>query len=366
MLVAILFFLVAATFVSRVYSQPGLQIIKDLHRPSVSAAVWSPDGKRIATLSNLFNHVTIWDVEAGTIIREFDTPLQGCNCLRFTSDGNFIITPAEVRPETDRHAALILWNVSTGQRERDIPGPSPDKPMSNAARVFAVSRDARQLALSTNRMGAPLALYPEPDWATPILLDLETDHANEKDSATAMDFSPDGRQLAVGTAGNRGPGICGTRLYLFDLTNRKIIWRKQVFENDLCMIGAITFSPDGRFVAVGLGPSFNSRKRPDGTWEKIPVADPLLILDPATGDVVRMMPEATEKIWNMSWSQDGQILAATQNDRSIRFWSMSNPDQQPKRLGLSRSAMSISFAPEGLRFVATDETKATIGEISRQ
>jgi len=44
--------------VSRVHSHPGIRLIKDLYRPGTSAAAWSPDGKRIATLSNLFTHTT--------------------------------------------------------------------------------------------------------------------------------------------------------------------------------------------------------------------------------------------------------------------------------------------------------------------
>jgi len=348
--------------VSRVHSDSGIQIVEDLPLRRASAAVWSPDGKRIATLSRLFTHVTIWDVESRRAIHEFDAPLQGCNCLRFTPDGNFIVTPADRHPTEDHHATLILWDAETGERAREIPGPLPDKPAGyNAARLFAISRDGKQLALSA---GGVLALYVDQNWTTPVPLELETDHVYENDSATALEFSPDGRQFAVGTAGDRGPGNCGSRLYLFDAATRKIIWKKQLFETEICNIHAVAFSPDGRFIAAGLGPTFRSQRRPDGTWERVVTANPLLILEPPTGDVIRTMPEATEQIWSMSWSPDGATLAATQDDRSIRFWSMNNPDQRPKRLELSGAAMSVSFAPGGLRFVATDEARAIIGEVS--
>ena len=317
-----------------------------VHETGVSAAVWSPDGKRIATLSNLFREVTLWDSVSGTKIHEFSiskSPL-ACNNLAFMPDGHYLVTAEDLSAENDHHMAAVIWNADTGEVVRRVPGPFPQKndPRWNIAHVFALSADGKQLALSSSSTPtAPLALYADENWASPILLPVF------QDIPISMNFSPDGHLLAVGTVAGR--------LDLFDTISHNVVQSLQVYEYQAGGIKSVAFSPDGRFVATG---HLSLRDQKDGELTK-----PLVILDGHASNILQTASESDQRIWSVSWSNDGKILA-TGDDRHKAIFRLAEALNLPaKTLDLAGTVMSISFAPNTMKFVAVGGVTAIIGEI---
>ena len=171
------------------------------HHTGVNAAVWSPDGKQIAALGWFMRRVTLWDSEAGAKLREFEIAKGpgACWSIAFTPDGKSVVTTAGGNPDNDPGAGIALWNASTAELIRYLPGPAPDKPSAaNAAYVFSMAHTGERLAMGpVSAVSDKIAVYAGDEWSSPAILTLRRDHAE------ALAFSPDGQRLAVGTIGRQ-------------------------------------------------------------------------------------------------------------------------------------------------------------------
>jgi len=333
------------------FAHPHVQTLRSLdHKRYVSAAVWSPDGKYVATLSDTFTRVAVWDVQSGTRIIEFTIPSNSCNCLLYTPDGKYILTPAAPR---EQRVAALVWDAATGQKVRDIPGPLPDQHlMDNSADRIALAPDGNVLALGVGLTRHPfLALYRTPPWATPTVLSLDGGYGYD-DSPTALALSPDAKRLAVASLGNRGPGKSGTSVHVFDVATQGLLWRKSILRDDAGAIESLAFSPDGKSLAVGAGGIPRNRN-----------SSSLAIVDAASGNVIRAFPQMTDQLWGLSWNGDGKVLAVADDDRTLRFYFLDQPQKDEERVSVG-AAMAVAFAPKGNRFVAAAGTAAVIGRVA--
>jgi WD40 repeat protein len=324
------------------------------HHTGVNAVVWSADGKQVAALGGFMRRVALWDSEAGAKLREFEIAKGpgACWSIAFTPDGKSVVTTADGNPDNDAHAGIALWNASTGELIRYLPGIAPDKPSAaNAAYVFAVSRAGERLAMGAiSAISDEIAVYAGDEWSSPSRLPLRRDHAQ------ALAFSVDGQRLAVGTI--------GSQLLLFDVAQRKSLWSTLAYENEGLGVSAVAYSSDGRFIATGFGGPMGRRVWPGGQVEPDQSERPLAIWDAATGNLVRGLPGSAQQIRSLSWSDDGRFLAATQDDETVRFWAMDNPEKSPIELKLPKPVTSVAFAPDSLKFIVSANGSAFVGEIA--
>src|SRR5437763_10061380 len=86
--------------------------------------------------------------------------------------------------------------------------------------------------------------------------------------------------------------------------------------------------------------------------------------DAAAGTRVQAVAEATQHIWNVSWSRDGRILATAEADHKVRFRRIDSPDASPQAISFAGDTMGVSFAPDGVKFVAVGGRTAVVGESS--
>ena len=76
---------------------------------TLRAAVYSPDGKHIATAGSL--GAFLWDAETGALLRTFRGHTSGILSVAFSPDGTRVLTGS--RDETAK-----LWDAETGQEIR--------------------------------------------------------------------------------------------------------------------------------------------------------------------------------------------------------------------------------------------------------
>jgi WD40 repeat protein len=135
-------------------------------------AVWSPDGKRLASMQNYGQEISIWTADGArvtTFSRHEGEGPQGGQCLAFLPDGKTLIAPGPTDTPEHRKSAFGLWDTETGALERLIPGPDPDSddsklPLNNSAGICALSPDGALVAMRPRYPISPVAIYSMGDW----------------------------------------------------------------------------------------------------------------------------------------------------------------------------------------------------------
>ena len=112
------------------------------------------------------------------------------------------------------------------------------------------------------------------------------------DRVTSLDFSTDGRLIAVGsgTASRRG------NVSILDVATGDVLWESERLHSDTVL--SVRFSPGGRFLASGAA---------DKT---------IRIIDVATGETIRALDGHTHHVLSIAWSHDGQTLVSGSADES--------------------------------------------------
>jgi RNA polymerase sigma factor (sigma-70 family) len=300
------------------------------HRSFVYRLSYSPDSKSL--LSTGDTETLMWDVATSKITHEFKN--SGGSMARFSPDGKTLC-----KRGVDNH--LELWDVATHKRIRQIEEPKN----ATMRRSFGFSPDGKTLIsgssagvrlydVATGKIlhgfdsiqdakfspdGKTLGALSKEDWfkgEEPKLdlwdvatrkrvrqFELEKLGPFEVDSFLALEFSPDGKILAV----SRHSAVC-----LLDVATGKLIRKlplngKQVF---------MAFSPDGKTLATGGWFFTHSIEDRDvHLWET------------ATGKEIGTLKGHRGGVIALAYSPDGKTLATGGTDSTILIWDVSGRGQ---------------------------------------
>jgi WD40 repeat protein len=314
-----------------------------------SAVAWSPDGKQLAALSHLFMHMTVWNTDTWEVANEFDISqsLLSASWLTFTPDSRFILVAADPSDVVNKHATAAFWDVATGKLTQYVAAPfQGGDPRANIAKVITLSRDGTRIALNSNdRPENQLVIYSDRAWDRPILFTLE------KDLPERMEFSPDGRLLAIASFG----GL----LYFFDLETGKPLQRLQIYDFHGTGVSSLAISPDGRFVATGYGSLFG--RNPDYSAKNA-----ILLIEASTGTTIAKSSALVPQILDISWSSDGKLLAAGDDIGHVSLLMPPTLEKAASDISLGGPAMSVKFAPDRPVFAATSGKNVAIYAVAHR
>jgi WD40 repeat protein/DNA-binding SARP family transcriptional activator len=239
------------------------------HTARIANAVFSPDGRKVATASN-DETVRIWDVATGETLQTLVGHTEIVFQSAFSPDGTLLLTGS-----LDNSARL--WDVATGVEVRRFAG--------HTAAVYSVAftTDGTH-ALTTGKDGT-IRFW---DIAAPV----ERDTLGGPTSFMyAIDYSPDGKLLYAGNADGTSK--------IWNVATQTVA---HVLFDD-ARVNVAAFSPDGRYLLTA------AEGHPAELW------------DVSTGSLAAALegsggPEAAD------FSADGKVMVASAGENRVGVWDV--------------------------------------------
>jgi WD40 repeat protein len=352
-----------------------MQEIKRLHvKGAINAIAWNKDGSRLAALSLYGSTITVWETKNWGIINEFHRSggSYSNNSFAFLPDGSLITAaplgdykkdpfhpdsaniPAPFnRYETLEIFSLIQWNPETGVPVRYIPdlGFPPKDVSLKITDTFALSRDGSMIAaihaddvlLYETSRGSLVRKLLIPRIPTAKFIwnyrkppDLPSFFA---DSPYSLAFSPDGKELAVGT-------MFGM-VHFFSVKDGTLRGSLEAYPGGLIMCKEIAYSPDGRFIATGKYYNSTSKESDKITTDVWRVSDHKKIAS-LEGEVETFADvEMPSHVSSLSWSpQDDTLVVA--DGGSLRVWQISESNSKLLFVQKLGGINSTGYSPQGI------------------
>jgi WD40 repeat protein len=282
----------------------------------VRSLAFSPDGTKLASSARDYK-TFLWDLATGEheVIESSDS-----YTVAFSPDGKTIAT--------GRQSDATLWDSTTRQSRRleirynyqtDTYGHGWDLAYSpDGTRLVAVSGVVRLYDAATLKE-IPLPAGPEldttgahPSWRTV---------PPDRFASNCLAFTRDGATLATGYDGWR------KAVRLWDARTWQI---RQELTGATAKIAAVSFSPDGKFLAAAAGATL-------WVWEV------------ASGTVIVRHAISKQHCKDVAFSPDGRLLAFARNDASICFLSTAGWNEVAAYDFKVGPMICLDFAPDGMR-----------------
>lgn len=294
---------------------------------------FSPDGETLA--ANLDNAVKLWDVATLNSLATLKAPLEVVDSVAFSPDGKTLAAASSVYAgslsmEKER-STITLWDVATRQQLGSLSG------HSFGVRPIAFSPDGKTLASA--------GMVYELDLSTESLLNVITlwDVKTRKELATfsersssiySITFSPDGKTIALG-----GNYI----VKLWDFATQKPL---ATLSGYLDMVFSVAFSPDGKTLASACR---------DGTVK---------LWDVATQKPPVTLKGHSSRVNSVAFSPDGEMLASASSDNTVKLWDVGTQKQLVALKGPLTLVHSVAFSPDGKTLAAASTTWSTETQLS--
>ena len=332
------------------HSDPNL-IRQPLTRSQVTKIVWSPNGTRLASLASNSDEMILWDAATSRVVKKISLgrPLQILDQpMAFTSDGKTIVMFRF--PDAPQHTYSLIDGV-TGENMRQIAAPIIDGSATNLQ--FAAAARENKIALMFSSVGTQtVLLYDASTWKpTETVFTMSGLRVPQYEHDMAL--SPDGRKVAMLKTLRREIPLKNDpartmsdsfyKLDLWSIEERRLTSSVEINRQDWSSSwpSMIRFSPDGRFIAVGID---NEDHRP------------VRVLDAATGAEVHAYESPRgEKGWpvwgsihGLDWSPDGRLITFCGEDKSVYVLDAHSTSVLDK-VAAPGACWAAAFSPDGSR-----------------
>jgi WD40 repeat protein/serine/threonine protein kinase/tetratricopeptide (TPR) repeat protein len=260
-------------------------------------ALFSPDGRRLASASTHSETVTVWNAADGLDTLTLKGHNGGVYTLAFSPDGRHLASGRKDK-------TISIWDAVTGSRVSTL--------KAQSLRGLALSLNAQYLASGS-------------DDGTVNIWEVTAgqERLTLKGQAVWV-FSPDGQRLASGS---------------YDGT--VIVWHIGGGRETLNLKGhnakvwSLAFTPDGQRLASA------SEDETIKVW------------DVATGHLVLTLNGHRGPVWSVAFSPDGKRLASWSFDRTVKVWD-AVVGSETTTLGAYSPLSNLEFSPDGQQLLGSE------------
>jgi WD40 repeat protein len=242
---------------------------------------------------------------ATTAAKNSEKPITG---VAFSPNGALMATVGDDQ-------LLHTWDAESGAAIEVYEG-------GPGLRSIAFTADGKAISVGANQTSAAWDFVSE--WKLARTIGAPDDAATLVDRVTALDFSPDGKLLAVGGG---EPSRSG-EIKLFDISSGQLVRALKEPHSDT--VNCVAFSPDGQQIASCAADRFMK------LWN---VAD---------GNFVRAFEGHTHHVLGLSWRADGRVLVSSGADMVLKVWDARTGDQLRTAQNLfTKEVTSVHFVGDG-------------------
>jgi WD40 repeat protein len=286
------------------------------HEAAVQSAVFSPDGRRIAS-ADQEGWVKVWDAQTGQELLNFRARQDLVYRVAFSPDGRRLATASADR-------TLKTWDVQALAKDRAA-APLFTVQLERRANQLAFSPDGRYLASNGSNEGVKL-------WDAATGKEV---HTLRNYPGGAIGFSPDGKRLAA-AGGVADPGRVTVTFWDVPTGQQQFTFRSQSKGSTF----NLAFSPDGRLMTSGSAPRDGQAGMEPRVW------------DVQTGKELLRLRGHTAAVYGVAFSPDGRRLATASRDQTVKLWDTQSGQEALTLRGHDADVMTVSFSPDGRRLLS--------------
>jgi len=347
------------------------------HLAEVTGTAFSADGALIASRSE--DGLRLWNTAIGNKVRTLSRA-SSSGSMAMSADGRLVAAEDnEGVSILDTSTERVLHTFKVFLPKTSYSFPDTGKKIAGLQSI-AFSKDGSLLALGSDRR-KPVLLDitsgQEPDyWKDSTLNAAQTPNVGHKFDCYAVAFSPDGRFIAS-AAREVEENIADRTLTIVE--NAVSMWEIRtgvarsirLFET----VTALSFSPDGRWLAAGTenntirigdlyaGKELRVLSGHSGGVNFVTFSPDGKLLAAAAGSEVKLWDTQTWKdrnleghtntVTSVSFSGDGQQLVSSSEDGSTRIWNVKTGEELAKLVALDTDDWAV-VTPDG-RFDASSD-----------
>ncbi len=317
------------------------------HTDLVSALMFSPDGRTLATSGSWDGMVKLWEVDTGALLWS-GRHTSRINCVAFAPDGSMLAT-------SGNDAVVLVWDARNGTQLQGMPHPSP---------VVVVAWSPVGQLFATGDQEGSIRLWEVNGTEPATCVQTLTGHTN---CVEGLAFAPDGRTIASASwdgtvklwkvrSGHLSQTLAGH-------TNRvsRVVWSRD--GHSLASAGhdptmwlwdveqgssraalqghtaggtGLTFTPDSRSLLSGSE---------DGT---------LRVWDVASGQCIRVIRGYAESLYDIDWSPESTQLVSGGSDSMVTIFDVTRATAPRVLRGHGGVVIGVGWSSDG-RYVASSE-----------